>query len=199
MPCIDLDKGNIPCNAAWEGNNVGFTCPHHKTVFIVSGEIHPEEGGNREVGCNYCPALGCTTAGRVWGGRKSVGYACACLGRPATRRDCRQHRKQPDFFEQEMMHSPAYPPERVSLCAIAAALVLSVLLSGPAAGITQRHCPTKPHTGRHDGADGRKGKQMLVRRVDVSRRQGQNMGTPRRVRDRYGISIELGGSEPVGN
>ena len=75
MPRIVLDKGNIPCNAAWEGNNVAFTCPHHKIVFIVSGQIHPEEGGNREVGCNYCPALGCTTAGRVWGGRKSVGYA----------------------------------------------------------------------------------------------------------------------------
>jgi hypothetical protein len=28
------------------------------------------------------------------------------------------------------------------LCAIAAALVLSVLLSGPAAGVTQGHCHT---------------------------------------------------------
>jgi hypothetical protein len=97
------------------------------------------------------------------------------------------------------MHSRAYPPERVSLCAIAAALVLSVLLSGPVAGMTQRHCPAKPHTGRHDGGDGGKSKQMLVCRVNVSRQQGQSMGTARRIRDRHGISIELGGSEPVGN
>ena len=98
-----------------------------------------------------------------------------------------------------MMHSRAYPPERVSLCAIAAALVLSVLLSGPAAGVTQKHCPTKPHTSRHDAGDGRNGKQMLVCRVDVSRQQGQSMGTARRICDRHEISIELGGSEPVGN
>jgi Spy/CpxP family protein refolding chaperone len=98
-----------------------------------------------------------------------------------------------------MMHSRAYPPERVSLCAIAAALVLSVLLSAPAAGMTQRHCRTKPHIGRHDGGEGRKGKQMLVCGVDVSRQQGQSMRTARRIRDRHGISIELGGSEPVGN
>jgi hypothetical protein len=98
-----------------------------------------------------------------------------------------------------MMHSRAYPPERVSLCAIAAALVLSVLFSGPAVGMTQRHCPTKPHTGRHDGGEGRKGKQMLVCRADVSRQQSQSMGTARRIGDRHGISIDLGGSEPVGN
>jgi hypothetical protein len=92
------------------------------------------------------------------------------------------------------MRSRAHPPERVSLCAIAAALMLSVLLPGPAAGVTQRHCPTKPHTGRHDVGDGRKGQQMLVCQVGVSRQQGQSMGTARR-----GISIELGGSGPVGN
>ena len=98
-----------------------------------------------------------------------------------------------------MMHSRAYPPERVNLCTIAAALVLSVLLSGPAAGMTQRHCPSKTHTGRHDAGGGRKGKQTLVCGVDVSRQQGQSMGTARRIRDRHGTSIELGGSEPVGN
>ena len=79
-----------------------------------------------------------------------------------------------------MMHSRAYPPERVSLCAIAAALVLSVLLSGPAAGVTQKHCPTKPHTSRHDAGDGRNGKQMLVcrvRRVTSARSKYGNSAT----------------------
>jgi hypothetical protein len=55
------------------------------------------------------------------------------------------------------MRSRAHPPERVSLCAITASLILSVLLPGPAAGVTQRHCPTKPHNGRHDGATGERG------------------------------------------
>ena len=53
-----------------------------------------------------------------------------------------------------MMHSRAYSPERVSFCAIAAALVLSVLLSGPAAGMTQRHCPTNPTPVDTMGATG---------------------------------------------
>ena len=88
--------------------------------------------------------------------------------------------------EARLTHSPAYPPERVSLCAIAAALVLSVLLSGPAAGMTQRHCPTKPHTSRHDRDDARKGKQMLVCGVDVSRQQGQVC----EQRDAYVIGME---------
>jgi len=90
------------------------------------------------------------------------------------------------------MRSRARFPERVSLYAIAAALILSVLLPGPAAGVTQRLCPTKPHNGRHDGGDGRKGQQMLVCPVGVSRQQGQSMGTTRRMRDRHGISIEPG-------
>ena len=71
------------------------------------------------------------------------------------------------------MRSRARFPERVSLYAIAAALILSVLLPGPAAGVTQRLCPTKPHNGRHDGGDERKGQQMLVCRVGVSHQQGQ--------------------------
>lgn len=107
-----------------------------------------------------------------------------------------RHRQAAGLSEQEMMHSRAHPPDRVSLCAVAAALMLSVLLSDPAAGMTQRRCPTKPHTGRHDGGDGRKSQQMLVCRVGV---KGQSTGTARRIRDRHGISIELGGSEPVGN
>jgi hypothetical protein len=98
-----------------------------------------------------------------------------------------------------MMRPRAHPPERGNLCAIAAALMLPVLLSGPAAGLTQRHCPAKPHIGRHDGNDGRNDHQMLVCRGAVSRQQDQGMGTARRIRGRHGISIELGGSEPVGN
>jgi hypothetical protein len=76
-------------------------------------------------------------------------------------------------------------PERVSLCAIAAALMLCVLLSGPAGGATQRHCPTKT-----------KGQQTFVCPVGVSRHKGQ---TARHIRARHGIRIELGGSAPLGN
>jgi hypothetical protein len=83
-----------------------------------------------------------------------------------------------------MMRPRARPSERMSLSAVAAALMLSALLSGPAAGMTQGHCPTKPHTGRHN----EKGQQMLVCRIGMSRQQG----------GRHGISIELSGSGPPG-
>jgi hypothetical protein len=63
-------------------------------------------------------------------------------------------------LEQEMMRSGLQPPKQVSLCAIAAALMLSFLLSGPAAGVTQRYCPTRPHSGRHDGNVRRRGRQI---------------------------------------
>jgi hypothetical protein len=49
-----------------------------------------------------------------------------------------------------MMRPRARPSERMTLSAVAAVLMLPALLSGPAAGVTQRHCPTKPHTGRHN-------------------------------------------------
>ena len=65
-----------------------------------------------------------------------------------------------------MMASRLQPPKQVRLCAIAPALVLSLLLPGPAAGVTQRYCPTKPHPGRPDGGVGRRGPQMC--RVDVA-------------------------------
>jgi hypothetical protein len=107
--------------------------------------------------------------------------------------------KLPNRLSKEMMRRSAHPPERASLCAIAMALMLPVLLSGPAAGLTQRHCTAKPHIGRHDGGDGRNDHQMLVCRDGVSRQQSQGMGTARRPHSRHGISIELGGSEPAGN
>jgi hypothetical protein len=77
------------------------------------------------------------------------------------------------------------PPERMKLSVVAAALMLSVLLSGPATGATQRHCPTKT-----------KGQQTLGCPVGVSRHKGQ---TVRHIRNRHGIRIELGGSAPLGN
>jgi hypothetical protein len=97
------------------------------------------------------------------------------------------------------MRPRAHPSERASHCAIAAALMLSVLLSGPAAGLTQRHCPAKSHIGQHDRSDGQNDRQMLVCRGGVSRQQSQGMGTARHTRGRHGVSIELGGSEPVAN
>jgi hypothetical protein len=77
MPRIDLDRSiaSGPLTADWAGNNAAFTCPHHNKVFIVSGQIHQEPGSNKEVGCNKCPVDGCATMGRVWGGRKGIGYA----------------------------------------------------------------------------------------------------------------------------
>jgi hypothetical protein len=52
----------------WEGNNVAFTCPLCKKVFIVSAApiIH---GGER-----ICPKCGKST-GHVTGGRKGGGRA----------------------------------------------------------------------------------------------------------------------------
>jgi hypothetical protein len=77
MPRLDFDRcsSHHPLGADWVGNNAAFTCPHHHKVFVVSGQIHKEEGSNKQVGCNKCPVEGCTTTGRVWGGRKSNGYA----------------------------------------------------------------------------------------------------------------------------
>ena len=104
------------------------------------------------------------------------------------------------LLEQEMTRSRVQPSERVILCAIAAALMLSVLLpDAAAAGATQRHCPTKPHAGRHDGGDRRTSRQVLLCRIAVSNRQRQSVGEAGRLRARHGISIELGGPEPVGN
>jgi hypothetical protein len=80
-----------------------------------------------------------------------------------------------------MMHSRAYPPERVNLCTIAAALVLSVLLSGLAAGMGER-------ASKRWCAES----TCHVSKVKVLEQ-----------RDAYVIDMELasnsGGSEPVGN
>ena len=98
-----------------------------------------------------------------------------------------------EFFEQEMMRSRLQPPKQASLCAIAAALMLSFLLPGPAAGVTQRYCSTKPHSGRHDGSVGRRGPQMC--RIDMAPQQAQGVGAAARRRG-HGISIELGAPSP---
>ena len=91
-----------------------------------------------------------------------------------------QHRQAAGVFEQEMMRSRLQPPKQTSLCAIAATLMLSFLLPGPAAGVTQRYCPTKPHAGRHDGVVGRRGPQMC--RVDIPPQQAQGVGAAARRR-----------------
>ena len=101
--------------------------------------------------------------------------------------------KLPEFLKQEVMRSRLQPLKQVSLCAIAAALMLSFLLPGPAAGVTQRYCPTKPHSGRHDGGVGRRGPQMC--RVDVAPQRDQSVGAAARRRG-HGISIELGAPSP---
>jgi hypothetical protein len=117
--------------------------------------------------------------------------ATRLMTRDAARR--RQHRQAAGLIEQEMMGSRLQPPKHLSLCAIAAALVLSLLLRGPAAGVTQRYCPTKSHSGRHDGGVGRKGLQIC--RV-VTPQQGQSVGAATRRTRGHGISIELGAPSP---
>jgi hypothetical protein len=89
--------------------------------------------------------------------------------------DRRQHREAAGLFEQEVMRSRLQPPKQMSLCAIAAALMLSFLLPGPAAGVTQRYClPSLLRSTRW----GRRSK----RPADVPRRGGRKarrLGTPR--------------------
>jgi hypothetical protein len=65
---ISNNPANHEANEDWEGNNVAFTCPICKKVFIVSGApiIHN--------GIRKCPACGKST-GYVEGGRKSGGRA----------------------------------------------------------------------------------------------------------------------------
>lgn len=75
MPIKNLDPDNLGLNEDWEGNNVAFSCPLCKKIFIVNTTRMHKEGPRGEQGYRKCPKCG-KSLGHITGpGRKSGGSA----------------------------------------------------------------------------------------------------------------------------
>lgn len=72
MPIKNLNPDNLNQDEDWLGNNVAFTCPLCRKVFIVSHFLI--ESPNVERGVRKCPGCGKST-GHIKKDRKSGGSA----------------------------------------------------------------------------------------------------------------------------